>query len=58
MASADAHSGHPFGVALARPHQGIALGVYKLVGSTPLLLVLWGSLGDLIAGDDQCIALC
>ncbi len=49
VASADARYGLPFGVALARAHQGITLGVYELVRSTPLLLTLWGSLGELIA---------
>ncbi len=57
MASADARYGHPFGVALASAHQGIALGVYELVGSTPPLLVLWGSLEELIAGDNRRIVL-
>ncbi len=57
MASADAGYGHPFGAALARAHQGIALGVYELVGSTPLLLALRGSLGELIANDDRRVAL-
>ena len=43
VASADAWYVHPFGAVLAHTHQGFALEVYKLVGSTPLLLVLWGS---------------
>jgi hypothetical protein len=55
-ALADARYGHPFHAALARGHQGIALGVYKPVGSTPLLLPLWGSLGELIADDDRCVS--
>ncbi len=57
MASADAQYGLPFGAALARVHQGIALGVYELVRSTPPLLALWGSLGELIADDDRRVAL-
>ncbi len=57
MASADAQYGLPFGVALARAHQGIALGVYKPVGSTPPLLALRGSLGELIANNDWRVAL-
>ncbi len=57
MASADARYGLPFGAALARAHQGIALGVYKPVGSTPPLLMLRGSLGELIADDDRRVAL-
>ncbi len=57
MASADAQYGHPFGAELARAHQGIALGVYELVGSAPPLLALWGSLGGLIADDDWRVAL-
>ncbi len=40
------------GAVLACVHQGIALGVYQLVGSTPLLLTLQGSLGELIANND------
>ncbi len=48
VALADAWYGLPFGAALARTHQGIALGVYELVRSTPPLLALWGSLGELI----------
>ena len=58
MALANAWYGHPFGVVLAHMYQGIALGVYKPVGSTPLLLALWGSLGELIADDDRRVALC
>ena len=58
MASADAWYGLPVSVALARAHQGIALGVYELVGSTLPLLVLPGSLGELIANDGQRVALC
>ncbi len=57
MALADARYGHPFGVALAHAHQGIALGVYELVGSTLPLLALWGSLGELIADNDWRVAL-
>ena len=57
VASTDARYGLPFGVALARAHQGIALGVYKPVGSTPPLLALRGSLGELIADNDRRIAL-
>ncbi len=57
MASADAQYGLPFGAALARAHQGIALGVYKLVGSTLPLLALWGSLWELIADNDRGVAL-
>ena len=58
VASADAQLGHPFGAALARVHQGIALGVSRPVGSTPPLLALGGSFGELIANDDWRIALC
>jgi hypothetical protein len=57
VALADARYGYPFGPALVRLHKGIALGVYELVGSTPPLLALWGSLGKLIAGNDQRVAL-
>jgi hypothetical protein len=57
VALANAQSGHPFGVVLVHAHQGIALGVYKLVGSTPPLLELWASLGELIAPNDRRIAL-
>ncbi len=49
--------GLPFGAVLARVHQGIALGVYKLVGSTPPLLTLQGSLGELIANNYWRVAL-
>ncbi len=45
-------------MALARAYQGIALGVYELVGSTPPLFGVWGSLGELIADDDRHVALC
>jgi hypothetical protein len=58
MASADARYGLPFGAALARAHQGIALGVYELIRSTPPLLALRGSRGELIADDDWRVALC
>ena len=57
MASANARYGHPFGAALARAHQGIALGVYKLVGSTPSLLALRGSWEALITDDGRRVAL-
>jgi hypothetical protein len=57
MASADARYELPFEAALARVHQGITLGVYKLVGSTLLLLALRGSLGELIAGNDWRLVL-
>ena len=57
MASADAWYGHPFGAALVRAHQGIALKVYKPVGSTPLLLALRGSWEELIADDGRRVAL-
>ncbi len=57
MAWADAQYGHPFGAALVRAHQGIALGVYELIGSTPPLLALRGSLGELIADNDWHVAL-
>ncbi len=57
MASADAWYGLPFGAVLAHAHQGIALGVYKPVGSTLPLLVLQGSLGELMADNDWCVAL-
>ena len=43
--------------ASALAHQGIALGVYKPVGSTPPLLAFRGSLGELIANDDRRVAL-
>ncbi len=56
VASADAKSGHPFGAALARTHQGIALGVSKPMGSTPPLLALRGSLREFIADDDRRVA--
>ncbi len=58
MALADAQSGHSFGTALVRAYQGIALGVSKPVGSTPLLLALRGSLGELFANDDWRVGLC
>jgi hypothetical protein len=58
VASADARYGHPFGAAHARAHRGIALGVYKPVGSTPPLLTLQGSWKELIADDGQRVALC
>jgi hypothetical protein len=51
VALANARYGHPFGVALTHVHQGIALGVYKLVGSTPPLLTLRGSWEELIVDD-------
>ncbi len=57
MASADARYGLPFGAAPARAHQGIALGVYELVRSTPPPLAPWGSHEELIADDDQQAAL-
>ena len=57
MALADARYGHPFDAALARAHQGIALGVYKLVSSTPLLLALRGSWEELIADNGRRVAL-
>jgi hypothetical protein len=57
MASANARYGLPFGAALAHAHQGIALGVYELVGSTLPLLALWGSREELIANDDRRVAL-
>ena len=60
MASADAQYRHPFGAALAHTQQGIALGVYVLVGLTPPLLALWGSLGELmptIIGAWRCASL-
>jgi hypothetical protein len=57
MALADARYGHPFGAALARVHQGIALGVYKPVGSTLPLLALQGSLEELIATNGRRVAL-
>ncbi len=57
MALADAWYGLLFGAALVRAHQGIALGVYKPVGSTPPLLALQGSLGELIADNDRRVAL-
>ena len=47
-----------FGVALARAHQGIALGVYKPVGLTPLLLALRGYWEEIITNDGRRIALC
>ena len=58
MASADAQSGHLFGAALARAHQGIGLGVSKPVGSTPPLRALRRTLKELIADDDRRVALC
>ena len=58
VASANAWYEHHFGAALARAHQGIALGVYKPVGSTSPLLALWGALEELIADDDRRVALC
>ncbi len=57
MVSADARYGLPFGVALARLHQGIALGVYELVRSTPPPLALWESREELIANDGWRAAL-
>ena len=57
MALANAPYGFPFDVALARAHHGVALGVSKPIGSTPLLLALWGSLGELINDDDRHVAL-
>ncbi len=57
MALADAQYGHPFGTALARAHQGIALGVYELVRSTPPLLALRGSWEELITADGRRVAL-
>ena len=57
LALADAGYGHPFGAALGRVHQGIALGVYELVGSTPPLLALRGSREELIAKDGRRVAL-
>ncbi len=57
VASADAQYGHPFGVVLAGVHQGIALGVYKIVGSTPPLLALWESREELIDDDGRRVAL-
>ena len=57
MASADTWYGLPFGAALARAHQGIALGVYELVDSTLLLLALWGSREGLVANDGRRVAL-
>ena len=57
MALADAWYGLTFGAALARAHQGIAPGVYRPVGSTLLLLVLQGSLGELIAANDRHVVL-
>ncbi len=56
MASANAWYGLAFGAALARAHQGISLGVYKPVGSTPPLLALQGSMGELIANDGRRVA--
>ncbi len=46
-----------FGVALARTHQGIALGVYEPIGSTPPLLALRGSWEELIADNGWRVAL-
>ena len=57
MALADDQYGHPFGAALERTHQGIALGVYELVGSTLPLLVLQGSREELTADDGWRIVL-
>ncbi len=57
QALADARYGLLFGAALARAHQGVALGVHKLVGSTLLLVALWGSLRELIADDYRHVAL-
>ena len=56
VASANAQSRHSFDVVLASTHQGIALGVSKPVGPTPPLLALQGSLGELIADNDQRVA--
>ncbi len=57
MALADARYGLPFGAALGRAHQGIALGVYELVRSTPPPLTLRESREALIAADGQHVAL-
>ncbi len=57
VASADAWYGLPFGAALARTHQGIALGVYELVRSTPPPLALRGSREESIANDGWRAAL-
>ncbi len=46
-----------FGAALARAHQGIALGVYELVRSTPPPHALRGSREELIADDGRRAAL-
>ena len=58
LASASAPSSIRRGLGrLGRVHQGIALGVYKPVGSTLPLLALWGSREELIADDGRRLAL-
>ena len=58
MASADAQTELPIGLALARLHHRLALGVFRITRPTPPGVALQGHQKDFFAVDDWCAAIC
>ena len=53
IGDANDQTGLPLGAALARVHQGLACGAYRLASPTPPRVALRGPWGSIIAVDDR-----